>query len=160
MTLLRVLGPTGQLIGYELRDDFAGRARNNVTSFLGPDAPFAVEVRDVYEGIDEQDLDRVVLDLPEPWQVVPHAEKALRPGGILVSYLPTIGQVAQLREDLARSRLRHGRDDRGAPAELARRGPVRAARPPDGRPHRVPDQRPLLEPGQAAATGDAGVVPR
>jgi tRNA (adenine57-N1/adenine58-N1)-methyltransferase len=105
MTLLRVLGSTGHLIGYELREDFAGRARNNVTGFLGPDAPFTVEVRDVYEGIDEHDLDRVVLDLPEPWRVVAHAEKALRPGGLLVSYLPTIGQVAQLREELARSRF-------------------------------------------------------
>ena len=41
-----------------------------------------------------------MLDLPEPWRVVKHAEEALRPGGILVSYLPTIGQVGQLREAL------------------------------------------------------------
>jgi tRNA (adenine57-N1/adenine58-N1)-methyltransferase len=41
-----------------------------------------------------------VLDLPEPWRVVKHAEAALRPGGILVAYLPTIGQVARLREEL------------------------------------------------------------
>ena len=45
-------------------------------------------MRDCYEGIDETDLDRVVLDLPEPWQVVKHAERALRPGGILVAYTP------------------------------------------------------------------------
>jgi tRNA (adenine57-N1/adenine58-N1)-methyltransferase len=105
MALLQVLGPAGRLIGYELRDDFAGRARNNVTRFLGADRPFDIEVRDVYEGIDETDLDRVVLDLPEPWRVVHHAEKALRPGGLLVAYLPTIGQVAQLREELDRSRF-------------------------------------------------------
>jgi tRNA (adenine57-N1/adenine58-N1)-methyltransferase len=43
-------------------------------------------------------LDRVVLDLPEPWRLVKEAETALRPGGILVCYLPTITQVAQLRE--------------------------------------------------------------
>ena len=41
-------------------------------------------------GIDETDLDRVLLDLPEPWQVVKHAERALHPGGILVAYTPTI----------------------------------------------------------------------
>ncbi len=51
-------------------------------------------------GIDEEGLDRVVLDLPEPWRVVKHAEAALHPGGIFVSYLPTIGQVAQLHEAL------------------------------------------------------------
>ena len=58
-------------------------------------------MRDVYEGIDERDLDRVVLDLPEPWRVVKHAIEALRPGGILLAYLPTILQVGRLREELA-----------------------------------------------------------
>lgn len=97
MALLRA-GAT--VVGYEIRPDFAARARANVASFVGPDVPYRVEERDVYAGIDEPDLDRVVLDLPEPWRVVKHAESALRPGGILVSYLPTIGQVAQLREVL------------------------------------------------------------
>jgi tRNA (adenine57-N1/adenine58-N1)-methyltransferase len=45
----------------------------------------------------------MVLDLPEPWRVVKAAEEALRPGGILVSYLPTIGQVSTLRDTLDRS---------------------------------------------------------
>lgn len=96
MTLVRA----GAIVkGYELREDFAGRAKENVFSFLGPDAAlrYDVEIRDAYEGIDERDLDRVVLDLPEPWSVVPHAAKALRPGGIFVSYLPTITQTAHLR---------------------------------------------------------------
>ena len=60
-------------------------------------------MRDCYEGIDETDLDRVVLDLPEPWQVVKHAETALRPGGILVAYTPSIIQAVQLREALEES---------------------------------------------------------
>jgi tRNA (adenine57-N1/adenine58-N1)-methyltransferase catalytic subunit len=91
--------------GYEVRGDFAARARANVVAFLGDDAAasFAVEERDVYDGIDETGLDRVVLDLPEPWRVVKHAEDALRPGGILVAYLPSVMQVAQLRETLAAS---------------------------------------------------------
>jgi tRNA (adenine57-N1/adenine58-N1)-methyltransferase len=100
MTLLRAIGPTGHVFGYELRDDFADRARRNVESFLGTDLPLTIEVRDVYDGIEVDDLDRVVLDLPEPWRVVKHAEAALRPGGILLSYLPTIGQVMRLREEL------------------------------------------------------------
>ncbi len=103
MTLLRAIGPTGHVFGYELRDDFADRAQRNVEGFLGPDMPLTVEVRDVYDGIEETDLDRVVLDLPEPWRVIKHAESALRPGGILLSYLPTIGQVSRLREEIAES---------------------------------------------------------
>ena len=100
MTLLRA---GAEVTGYEIRDDFAAKAQENVAAFgtsFGLSERFHVEVRDVYEGIDESDLDRVVLDLPEPWRVVKHAEAALHAGGILVSYLPTIGQVAQLREAL------------------------------------------------------------
>jgi tRNA (adenine57-N1/adenine58-N1)-methyltransferase catalytic subunit len=102
MTLLRA---GAEVTGYELRDDFAGRARSNVEAFLGDDAAsrYRVEVRDCYEGIDLSGLDRVVLDLPEPWQVVKHAQVALRTGGILVAYTPSITQVMQLRESLESS---------------------------------------------------------
>jgi tRNA (adenine57-N1/adenine58-N1)-methyltransferase len=101
--LLRAIGPTGHVTGYEIRDDFAARAIANVHGFLGDDVPLEVHVRDVYEGIDERDLDRVVLDLPEPWRVVKHAAEAIRPGGILIAYLPTILQVGRLREEIAAS---------------------------------------------------------
>ncbi|MBA2279785.1 MAG: tRNA (adenine-N1)-methyltransferase [Acidimicrobiia bacterium] len=92
-----------EIVGYELREEFANRARNNVGGFLGAEAleRYRVEIRDCYEGIDEADLDRIVLDLPEPWQVVPHAAKAMHAGGILVAYTPSITQAAQLRGALA-----------------------------------------------------------
>lgn len=97
MTLLRA---GADVVGYELREDFAAKAKANVDSFLGEGQPYRVELRDVYEGIDETGLDRILLDLPEPWRVVKHATGALRPGGILVSYLPSIVQVSQLRDAL------------------------------------------------------------
>jgi tRNA (adenine57-N1/adenine58-N1)-methyltransferase catalytic subunit len=102
MTLLRA---GADVTGYEVRADFAARAQANVASFLGPDAAsrYRVQERDVYDGIDETGLDRIVLDLPEPWRVVKHAEDALRPGGIFVAYVPSIVQVAQLRDALADS---------------------------------------------------------
>jgi tRNA (adenine57-N1/adenine58-N1)-methyltransferase len=105
MTLLRAVGPAGHVLGYELRDDYAERARRNVEGFLGPDLPLTIEVRDAYDGIDAADLDRVLLDLPEPWRVVKHAASALAAGGILLSYLPTIGQVMRLREELTESQF-------------------------------------------------------
>jgi tRNA (adenine57-N1/adenine58-N1)-methyltransferase len=95
-----------EVTGYEIREDFANRARSNVETFLGQEAieRYGVEMRDCYEGIDPPvDAlfhDRVVLDLPEPWQVVPHAARTLRPGGILCAYTPSILQVTQLREAL------------------------------------------------------------
>jgi len=102
MALLRA---GAEVVGYEVREDFADRARANVVDLLGHDAPYRVEVRDVYEGIDERGLDRIVLDLPEPWRVVPHAETAMRSGGILCAYLPTINQTSQLRHAMERSRF-------------------------------------------------------
>ncbi|MBA2386258.1 MAG: tRNA (adenine-N1)-methyltransferase [Acidimicrobiia bacterium] len=105
MTMLRY---GADILGYELREDFANRARTNVSSFLGEAAleRFRVELADSYMGIDAADVgdgfDRVVLDLPEPWQVIPHAEKALRAGGILVAYTPSITQAAQVRECFSR----------------------------------------------------------
>ncbi len=102
MALLRA---GAEVTGYEVRPDFAKTAKTNVAEWLGGDVPYRVYERDVYEGIDESDLDRVVLDLPEPWRVLVHAEKALRPGGILLAYLPTINQVSRLRAEMSRSRF-------------------------------------------------------
>ena len=99
---MAMLRAGAQIVGYELREDFASKAQANVASFLGDDAvaAYRVELRDVYDGIDERDLDRIVLDLPEPWKVVKHAEEALRVGGIFFAYVPSTVQVAQLREAL------------------------------------------------------------
>jgi tRNA (adenine57-N1/adenine58-N1)-methyltransferase catalytic subunit len=99
MTLVRA----GAVVtGYELREDFARRAHRNVATFLGEDAldRYQVEIRDAYEGVDETDLDRVVLDLPEPWRVAKHAARAMHRGGVLVAYTPQITQVIQLRSEL------------------------------------------------------------
>ena len=74
MTVLRA---GASVVGYELREDFAGRAMSNVVATLGPDAPYRVEIRDVTEGIDERDLDRILLDMPEPHKVIPAAAAAL-----------------------------------------------------------------------------------
>ncbi len=88
------------IIGYEIREDFAEVAKTNVHAMLGTDVPYEVHVRDVTQGIDERDLDRILLDMPEPDKVVPHAAVALRPGGIFMAYLPTINQTALVREAL------------------------------------------------------------
>lgn len=99
MTLLRA----GAIVtGYEIREDFAARAMTNIEAFHGDvTGRYELKIGDIYEGIEETDVDRVLLDLPEPWQVVSHAAKALRPGGIILAYTPSITQAAQFREALA-----------------------------------------------------------
>jgi tRNA (adenine57-N1/adenine58-N1)-methyltransferase len=89
MTMLR-WGAT--IVGYEIREDFANRARANVREFLGEQVldRYDVHIADSYAGVDPSlgPFDRVVLDLPEPWQVVPHVEPLLLAGGVLVAYTP------------------------------------------------------------------------
>jgi len=89
------------VVGYETRSDFADRARANVAALVAGErvvtGSYRIEERDVYEGIAESPLDRVLLDLPEPWRVLPHARTALVPGGIVLAYLPGMQQVSQLR---------------------------------------------------------------
>ena len=152
---MAMLRAGADVLGYELREDFAARARANVEDLLGPDAPYQVEVRDVYEGIDERGLDRVVLDLPEPWRVVPHAEVALRSGGILCSYLPDHQPVVAAPPRPRPQPVPDGGDPGGPPPHLAHRGPVGPARPPDGGPHRLPDHRPPAGPTEDEAPYNA-----
>jgi tRNA (adenine57-N1/adenine58-N1)-methyltransferase len=99
MALLRAIGPGGRLISYELREDFAAMAQKNVAQYFGPAPNWIVKVADVAE-LEERDIDRVILDLPEPWNVINPAWKALRPGGILLSYLPTVLQVKSFVDGL------------------------------------------------------------
>jgi tRNA (adenine57-N1/adenine58-N1)-methyltransferase len=108
---MAMLRAGADIVGYELRDDFAAKAQENVIAFLGAGVGerYRIEVRDCYEGIDQTELDRVVLDLPEPWRVVEHAEKALVPGGILCAYTPSILQATQVREALSSEAWVEGR---------------------------------------------------
>ena len=91
-----------QIFGYEVREDFANRAEKNVVNFLGKGAllNYQILIKDIYEGIDHSDFERVVLDLPEPWKTVPHLPTCMVPGGILVAYTPSITQATRLRESL------------------------------------------------------------
>lgn len=110
IALLQAVGERGSVISYERRDDFARTAMRNIERFLGPVPNFQLLQRDAYEGIDcDSDagvklFDRVVLDLPEPWRVVPHAASALRLGGIYLSFVPTIPQVMQTVDALRETR--------------------------------------------------------
>ena len=87
------------VIGYELREDFAQRAIKNVTGFFGQNITekYSVRIGNAYEGFDESGFDRMVLDLPEPWRVIDHVKSVLNTGGILASYTPSITQVSKLR---------------------------------------------------------------
>ncbi|MBH0190481.1 MAG: tRNA (adenine-N1)-methyltransferase [Nitrospira sp.] len=107
MALLRAVGLRGLVVTYDVRDDFARTALLNIERYMGPVSNLVSLRKNAYEGIELLDdgipFDRVVLDLPEPWQVIPHAASALRSGGIYVSFVPTVPQVMQTVEALERT---------------------------------------------------------
>jgi tRNA (adenine57-N1/adenine58-N1)-methyltransferase len=107
LALSRAVGESGRVLSYELREDHHERAVANVASWYEGNGgkPENVELRvgDVFTDLGEGvAADRMVLDLPEPWHAVGTSTSALRPGGILCCYLPTIPQVSQLVETMRR----------------------------------------------------------
>ncbi|HEX9824779.1 MAG TPA: tRNA (adenine-N1)-methyltransferase [Actinomycetota bacterium] len=97
MALARAVGHEGRVVSYEVREPFHHVAKDNLAAFFG-EVPAWVDLRigDVREVPEAERFDRLVLDLPEPEAVLPETAAALRPGGILCSYLPTTGQVQEL----------------------------------------------------------------
>jgi tRNA (adenine57-N1/adenine58-N1)-methyltransferase len=103
MALLRAVGPAGRVTSYEIREDFARMAERNIQRFIDPSDTLVCRRHDIYDGVLAEDLplDRIILDVPEPWRAVPHAARALVPGGIFLAYVPTIPQAVQTAEALA-----------------------------------------------------------
>lgn len=92
---------TKQVVSYEVREDCIKIAEENIKK-LGI-TNVTVKNKSLYDGIDEKDVDVVTLDLPEPWKVIPHAAKALKVGGWLVSYSPCVPQVQDLVSGLQKN---------------------------------------------------------
>ena len=91
--------PEGRVYSYEVRQEFMKTASRNLER-AGVSDFVELKNKDVTEGIDERDVDAVILDLATPWLVVSHAYSALKGSGILVSFSPTIDQVVKTVEAL------------------------------------------------------------
>ena len=81
-----------KVTAYEIREDFTKILEEN-KKFLNA-KNITIKNKSIYDGIDEKNVDIITLDLPEPWLALKHAEKALVPGGFLISYSPSIPQVS------------------------------------------------------------------
>jgi|CXWL01.1.fsa_nt_gi tRNA (adenine57-N1/adenine58-N1)-methyltransferase len=107
LALLRAVGDRGHVVSYDMREDFSRTAAKNIERYMGIVPGLTLRRQDAAEGIEPDEppgqFDRVVLDLPEPWRVVPHAVRALRSGGIYLSFVPTVPQVMQTVEALERA---------------------------------------------------------
>jgi tRNA (adenine57-N1/adenine58-N1)-methyltransferase len=100
-SLLRAVGSGGSLTSYERREDFADVARSNVGAFFGEvPANWSLRLGDLADHPAEETADRVVLDMLEPWAVLPTVAAALRPGGVLIGYVATVTQLSTYVEAL------------------------------------------------------------
>ncbi len=87
-------GPTGSVTSFERRADHLEVAERNVIDWFGArPANWTLRHGDAVVGIGGLQVHRIVLDMLEPWLVVPEAVTALSPGGILTAYMPTVTQV-------------------------------------------------------------------
>jgi tRNA (adenine57-N1/adenine58-N1)-methyltransferase len=100
IALLRAIGAGGRLISYELREEFAATARKNVATFFGDAPNWTIKIRDLYQGFDETEVDRLFIDVAEPARALEAIAAALRPGGVLVCWVPTAMQLKETVDTL------------------------------------------------------------
>ena len=101
-SLLRAVGPGGEVISYEVRDDHAEHAQRNVATFFGQTPEnWRLIVGDVVDSeLAEASVDRVVLDMLAPWDVLENVARLLIPGGVLIVYVATVTQLSKTVEAL------------------------------------------------------------
>ena len=81
-----------EVVTYEIREDFIDIVKKNI-EFLGL-KNITIKNKNIYDKIEEKGMDVVTLDVPEPWSAIDSCAKALKPGGFIVSYSPSVPQVA------------------------------------------------------------------
>ena len=84
LALLRAVGREGRVISFETREEHARAAERNVARYYGAAPQWTLEVGDVADGLRNLTVDRIFLDLPEPWRQTDLAWSALRPGGLFL----------------------------------------------------------------------------
>ncbi len=98
-SLLRAVGPQGSVLSYEIRQDHADHALRNVeTFFSGRPENWELRVADLADH--SGPVDRIVLDMVDPWSVLPTVADSLVPGGVLIVYVATTTQLSRVAEDL------------------------------------------------------------
>lgn len=105
MWLLRAMAGTGHLYSFDLRPEFAGIAQANAAAFFREQpANWTVSIGDAADAIpavvDTESADAVILDMLRPWDPLPAAIGALRPGGAFVAYVATVPQLSRVAEAL------------------------------------------------------------
>lgn len=78
---------------YEIRDEHVAIIKKNKAHLKLTN--LKIKHQDITKGVTEKNVDVVTVDLPSPSIAIPQVEKALKSGGFLVIYTPTILQQAE-----------------------------------------------------------------
>ncbi|RNE49150.1 tRNA (adenine-N1)-methyltransferase [Corynebacterium alimapuense] len=104
MNLLRAVGEQGKVISYEIRQDHLDFAESNVDEFFGgrPDAwdPRLGDLKEVTADDLGGPVDRVILDMLEPWECLEVVRDILIPGGVFMTYVATVPQLMKVMEGI------------------------------------------------------------
>lgn len=99
ISLLRAIGPTGELTSFERREDFADIARENVRTYFGTvPTNWNLNIGSVQDSSIDKKYDRVILDMLAPWECISFAAEVLRPGGVFLAYVATTTQLSMTAE--------------------------------------------------------------
>jgi len=104
IALANAVAPNGKVISYDNREDFIDHATKNLIT-AKVDKFVETKLKDVTTGIKEKDLDAIILDIPNPWDVVKHAYRALKPGGYLCTYSPLTSQVENTVKEINKQKF-------------------------------------------------------
>lgn len=104
MALLRAVGPEGHVYSYELRDDHIGYAIGNVKEYFGEQpewwSPRLGDFRELTPEATDGPVDRVILDMLEPWEMLQTVKNMLVPGGVFITYVATVPQLMKVMEGI------------------------------------------------------------
>ena len=104
MSLLRAVGPEGHVYSYEVRDDHLEYAVDNVKEYFGEQpewwSPRLGDLGDVTAEDLGGPVDRVILDMLEPWEHLETVRDLLIPGGVFMTYVATVPQLMKVMEGI------------------------------------------------------------
>lgn len=92
LAMANAVKPDGHIYSYEIRSVFLESARKSLKRAALAEY-VTLKQLDAKAGFEEREVDAVLIDLGEPWAVVPHAWDALKGGATVGSFSPTMNQV-------------------------------------------------------------------
>jgi len=93
LVLATFLGPEGKVYSYDVREKSLKMAKKNLNAFGLSNVE--LKLKDAKEGIDEENVDAVFMDIPDPWGLLPTVHRKLKPNGTFVAFVPSCEQISK-----------------------------------------------------------------